>query len=249
MSETTPDFPVPRHVAVIMDGNGRWAQQRGLPRVDGHRAGADSVREITRACARLGVGALTLYSFSTENWGRPEDEVQALMALLERYLVEELDELVQNRVRLRAIGDLGRLPPHVRKALEQVCAFTANNDGLQLVLALSYGSRAELVEATRAIAREVKAGNLDPEAIDADVFASHLYAADLPDPELMIRTSGEMRLSNFLLWQLAYAELYITDVMWPDFTADHLNEAFRVFGSRQRRFGKTGAQIEAGPLA
>jgi undecaprenyl diphosphate synthase len=233
---------VPRSVAVIMDGNGRWATSRGLPRVAGHEAGAESVRAITRACAELGVEVLTLYSFSTENWGRPEDEVQALMTLLERYLRDELQELQTNKVRLRAIGQLERLPHMVRNGLHAVCDLTAHQPGLQLVLALSYGSRTEIVSAVRAIAREVKAGR-DPESIDDQVIASHLYTADLRDPDLLIRTSGELRVSNFLLWQIAYAELYVTDTMWPDFRKEHLLEAFRSYGSRQRRFGKTGEQV------
>ena len=237
---------VPRHVAIIMDGNGRWAQQRGLPRHEGHAAGADSVREMTRACARLGVGVLTLYSFSTENWGRPEDEVSALMALLERYLRDELDELRTNRVRLRAIGELDRLPHNVGTLLEQVCAATADEPGLQLCLALSYGSRAEIVRAARHLAAEAKAGRLDPEAIDEAAISAALYTADLPDPDLLIRTSGELRLSNFLLWQVAYSELYVTDVLWPDFRLPDLEDAFRAYGSRQRRFGKTAAQVEEG---
>jgi undecaprenyl diphosphate synthase len=234
---------VPRHVAVIMDGNGRWAQQRGQERVAGHRAGAESVRAITRACAQLGVEVLTLYSFSTENWSRPEDEVEALMALLVEYLRDELEELRTNRVRLRAIGDLSRLPARVRQALEAVQAATAHQDGLQLVLALSYGSRDEIVHAVRAIAAEVAAGSLSADAIDASTVSGHLYTADLPDPDLLVRTSGELRLSNFLLWQIAYAELYVTDVMWPDFRREHLEDAFRAYGRRQRRFGKTGAQV------
>ena len=236
---------IPRHCAVIMDGNGRWAEQRGLPRNAGHEAGADSVREIVRAAGKLGVEVLTLYSFSTENWGRPEDEVQALMALLERYLRDELTELTENKVRLSAIGELDRLPETVRMALEQVSSYTANHDGLHLVLALSYGSRLEIVDAVKEIAREVAGGRLDPDAIAAETISRHLWTRNLPDPDLLIRTSGEMRLSNFLLWQLAYAELYITDVPWPDFRRPHLEEAFAAFGKRQRRFGKTGAQISS----
>jgi undecaprenyl diphosphate synthase len=208
--------------------------------------GAESVRAITRACAELGVEVLTLYSFSTENWSRPDDEVQALMALLERYLRDELDELRTNKVRLRAIGELDRLPPVVREGLRSVCELTAHQPGLQLVLALSYGSRAEIVSAVRGIAREVKAG-LDPEAIDDATIARHLYTADLRDPDLLIRTSGELRVSNFLLWQIAYAELYVTDTMWPDFRREHLEEAFRAYGSRQRRFGKTAEQLTEEP--
>lgn len=241
----SPPMVIPRHLAVIMDGNGRWAQQRGLPRVAGHEAGAESVREITRACARMGVEVLTLYSFSTENWGRPEDEVSALMALLERYLREELDELRTNRIRLRAIGEIDRLPAHVATALRIVAEATQHQDGMQLVLALSYGSRAEITAAARRLAVEVAKGTLSPEDVDEAAIEKNLYTSDLPDPDLLIRTSGELRLSNFMLWQLAYAELHVTDVMWPDFRASDLEAAFRTFAQRQRRFGKTSAQIEA----
>lgn len=239
--------PVPRHVAVIMDGNGRWATAQGLPRVRGHEAGADSVREIVRNCGELGVEVLTLYSFSTENWSRPDDEVEALMALLERYLREELQELMDNDVRLSAIGQLHRLPKPVRMGIEAVSAITAKNKGLRLVLALSYGSRVELVDAVQALASRVQAGELDPSEINEAAIGSHLYTAGLPDPDLLVRTSGELRLSNFLLWQVAYAELYVTDVLWPDFGKDELLDAFHSFAARQRRFGKTSEQItEAG---
>jgi len=238
--------PVPRHVAVIMDGNGRWATARGLPRVAGHEAGADSVREVVRACGRLGVEVLTLYSFSTENWSRPDDEVQALMALLERYLREEREDLNENNVRLMAIGHLHRLPPAVRLGLEAVCHSTRNNTGLHLVLALSYGGRAEIVDAVRRVGRLVASGALDPERIDERTISGHLYTEGLPDPDLVIRTSGELRLSNFLLWQVAYAEMYVTDVLWPDFREPHLLDAFRSFYSRERRFGRTGDQLVEG---
>jgi undecaprenyl diphosphate synthase len=238
-----PGARVPRHVAVIMDGNGRWATERGLPRTAGHEAGADSVREIVRACGELGVEYLTLYSFSTENWGRPEDEVETLMALLARYLVEERGELMQKRVRLRGIGELDRLPGHVRQLLDAATHHLEGNDGLLLTLALSYGSRAEIVDAVRRIASDVAAGALAPADIDADTLSSRLYTAGTPDPDLLVRTSGEMRLSNFLLWQLAYAELYVTDVYWPDFRRANLEAAIEVYARRQRRFGKTGAQV------
>lgn len=237
---------VPRHVAIIMDGNGRWARSRGLPRLKGHSAGAESVRKIVTACRERGVQVLTLYSFSTENWGRPEDEVEGLMELLAQYLRDELDELLTNGIRLRAIGELHRLPDDVRMLLGSVMAATADNQGLTLVLALSYGSRAEIRSAVIEIARAVQEGALRPEDIGDDLISAALYTGDLPDPDLLIRTSGEMRLSNFLLWQLAYAELYVTDVAWPDFREEHLDAAFASFGKRQRRFGKTGEQIEAG---
>lgn len=243
---TSPHRATPRHIAIIMDGNGRWAEARGEPRVRGHEAGADTVRRIVRACGQRGVEALTLYSFSTENWGRPELEVQALMTLLARYLRDEAGELMQNEVRLRGIGETDRLPEHVRMLLEQVTAYTAKNDGMWLNLALSYGGRAEIVRAAKAIAHEVADGQLKPDDVDEARFAQHLYLADLPDPDLMIRTSGEFRLSNFLLWQLAYAELFVTDVPWPDFTVEHLDEAIDVFASRERRFGKTTAQVTDG---
>jgi len=233
----------PRHIAIIMDGNGRWAQARGLERVKGHEAGADTVRRIVRACGERDVEALTLYSFSTENWGRPEFEVQALMALLARYLEEEADELMLNKVRLRGIGQLDRLPTNVRYLLDKVTEYTADNEGMWLNLALSYGSRAEIVEAVQQVAREVKAGTLDPEAIDEALLSRHLYLSDLPDPDLMIRTSGELRLSNFLLWQLAYAELWVTETPWPDFDVEQLDEALAAYAARQRRFGRTAEQL------
>ena len=235
---------VPRHVAVIMDGNGRWATERDLPRVRGHEAGADTVRAIVRACGKRGVEALTLYSFSTENWGRPGDEVDALMALLAKYLLEERGELMGNGVRLRGMGQLDRLPPPVRQLLDEATRLTADNDGLLLTLALSYGSRAEITDAVRSIAADVAAGALAASSVDEALISARLYTAGVPDPDLLIRTSGEMRLSNFLLWQLAYAELYVTDVYWPDFREPHLDEAFAVFAGRQRRFGKTGQQVQ-----
>jgi len=236
---------VPRHIAVIMDGNGRWATDQGLPRVKGHEAGADTVRAIVRACGERGIEALTLYSFSTENWGRPGDEVDALMALLARFLVDERDELMFNKVRLRGIGELERLPEKVRFLLAEATRLTAGNDGLLLTLALSYGSRTEITDAVRRIAREVAAGELDPESIEEQHITDRLYTTGVPDPDLLVRTSGEMRLSNFLLWQLAYSELYVTDVYWPDFREPHLDEAIAVYSGRQRRFGKTGAQIQS----
>jgi undecaprenyl diphosphate synthase len=237
------DNPVPRHVAVIMDGNGRWATGRGLDRVEGHRVGAESVRDIVKACGELGVEVLTLYSFSTENWSRPDDEVQALMTLLERYLREELGELMSQSVRLSAIGQLYRLPEVVRQGLAAVSQATSKNTGLRLVLALSYGGRAEITEAVVHLAERVAAGELDASAIDEKCIGEHLYTGDLPDPDLLIRTSGELRLSNFLLWQLAYTEIYVTDVLWPDFRAPQLRESFVIYAKRKRRFGKTAAQL------
>ncbi len=237
---------VPRHVAIIMDGNGRWAQARGLPRVAGHEAGADTVREIVRACRRMGVSVLTLYSFSTENWRRPEDEVQALMALLARFLEGEEDELRTNGVRLSAIGQVERLPAHVVSLIDHVAEVTAGNQGLHLQLALSYGGRQEIVHAARRLAVEVAAGRLAPEAIDEAALAAQLWTAGVPDPDLILRTSGEVRLSNFLLWQAAYSEIIVTDVAWPDFTVADLEAAFSTYGRRERRFGQTGAQVSGG---
>lgn len=241
----SPPRVVPRHVAIIMDGNGRWAQARGLPRVRGHEEGAESVREITRACRRWGVEAVTLYSFSTENWARPQDEVEALMSLLERYLLSERSEILDNDIRLQAIGQIDRLPEHVRGPLRWLSERSLGNEKMTLSLALSYGSRAEIVEATKALARKVASGELSADAIDESLFSAQLTTAGLPEPDLLIRTSGECRLSNFLLWQLAYAEIYVTDVAWPDFRTPQLRTAFDAFGGRERRFGKTGAQVGA----
>jgi undecaprenyl diphosphate synthase len=238
-----PASGVPKHVAIIMDGNGRWAEARGLPRIAGHEAGAESVREITRACREAGVQALTLYSFSTENWKRPPEEVAALMALLARYLVQERSEILENGVQLRTIGQTERLPLAVRAALKELSFASRNNRGMTLTLALSYGGRAEIVEAAQSLARKAAAGRLRPDAIDESAFAAELGTAGLPDPDLMIRTSGELRLSNFLLWQLAYAELYVTDTHWPDFRRAELVRAFESFKRRERRYGLTGAQV------
>jgi len=237
----TPAGPrVPVHVAVIMDGNGRWAKQHGQPRIRGHEKGAESVRVALRTCRKLGIQYLTLYAFSVENWGRPKAEVEALMGLLRKFLRDEERELHENKVRLRAIGRLSDLPESVRKELTRVMAATAHHTGGTLVLALSYGSRTEIAAAAKEIARQAKAGILDPETIDEATVTAHLYAPDIPDPDLMIRTSGEMRLSNFLLWQLSYAELYVTDVLWPDFREEHLTKAVEEFSRRQRRFGLVG---------
>ncbi len=237
---------IPRHVAIIMDGNGRWAEARGLPRVRGHEEGAESVREIVRACREQGVQALTLYSFSTENWKRPPAEVGALMAQLHRYVLQEREEIMQQGIQLRAIGQVERLPLFVRTPLQILCRESAANRAMVLNLALSYGGRAELVDAIRSIAQRVQAGALRPEQIDEAIVSGALSTAGLPDPDLLIRTSGEMRLSNFLLWQVAYAEIYVTDTLWPDFRRPHLLEAFHAFASRERRFGLTGGQVKGG---
>lgn len=222
---------IPVHIAVIMDGNGRWAKNRHLPRIFGHRAGINSVREIVRSCGELGVKALTLYAFSAENWTRPTTEVQALMRLLQDYIVRELPELQKNRVRLRAIGRLEALPAGARQKLSEAIEATAKNTGLALVLALNYGGRQEIVDACN---RALQDGH---QKIDEKILARYLYAPDCPEPDLLIRTSGEMRLSNFLLWESAYTELYVTKTLWPDFRKQHLYEAIVEYQQRERRFG------------
>ena len=232
-----PASKIPAHVAIIMDGNGRWADQHGLPRLRGHERGTDSVREAVRTCRKLGVRYLTLYAFSVENWSRPKAEVDGLMNLLRRFLRSEEDELHQNKVRLRVIGRISDLPQSVRAELDRVMAATQGYVDGNLILALSYGARTEIAHACREIARRVQAGGLAVDAIDEQTVGQHLYAPDVPDPDLMIRTSGEMRLSNFLLWQLSYAELYVTDVLWPDFREAEFRAALEEFGRRERRFG------------
>jgi undecaprenyl diphosphate synthase len=235
---------LPRHVAIIMDGSGRWAERRGLSRVEGHRAGKDAVTAVVRAAGDLGIEVLTLYAFSIENWNRPQSEVTALMRLAERYLEEELPEVMANDVQVRAIGRLDRLPPRVRARVEHAVEQTRDNGSLKLVFALSYGGRAEIVDAARRLLRDAEVGRVDPDALDEKLFASYLYDPELPDPDLLIRTGAESRVSNFLLWQIAYAELYVVDVMWPDFRAEHLREALRDFQTRERRFGLTSAQVQ-----
>ncbi len=236
---------LPRHVAVIMDGNGRWAQRRRLPRVAGHRAGRHAVRRTVRGCARLGIEALTLYTFSHENWKRPPAEVGALWSFLEETLAAERDELAANNVRLMASGDLAQIPPAARRALDGVIAALAGNSGLVLNLALAYGGRQELVRAARRLARLAAAGQLSPEAIGEDDLRAGLYAPDLPDPDLLIRTSGELRLSNFLLWQCAYTEIHVTPVLWPDFQTRDLLLAIADYQGRERRYGEVpGAGAE-----
>ncbi len=231
------DLKIPTHVAIIMDGNGRWAQQKGLIRSKGHEKGTESVRVAIRACRKLGIRYLTLYAFSVENWNRPKPEIEALMNLLKTFLRNEIKELHENKVRLRAIGRLTDLPKSVLTELDQAIKATAHYTEATLVLALSYGGRTEIAYAAKALARKVKAGELDPEAIDEAAIAAHLYAPDIPDPDLMIRTSGEMRISNFLLWELSYSELYVTDTLWPDFREEHMIKAIEVFSRRNRRFG------------
>jgi undecaprenyl diphosphate synthase len=233
-----PPSSIPRHVAVIMDGNGRWAQSRGLPRKAGHRAGAESVREAVSACLDLGVEYLTLYAFSSENWSRPQKEIDALMKLLEQFLKSKGREFAEKNVRLRTIGRIQLLPESCRAELQKVVSDTAENTALTVVLALSYGSREELTDATRRIAEKVKAGTLSPEDISRETIAEHLDTANIPDPDLLIRTSGEFRLSNFLLWQLSYAEFYISAKNWPDFRKSDFREALHDYSRRHRRFGR-----------
>lgn len=229
---------VPRHVAAIMDGNGRWAKTRSLPRSAGHRAGAESVRACVEACQDLGVEFLTLYAFSSENWNRPQSEIDSLMVLLERFLKDKGKEMHKRNVRLRAIGRLDQLPDACRLQLEKSIEATQNNTGLTLCLALSYGGREEIVDATKTIALRVQAGDLSIDAISNETLSQHLYAPDIPNPDLLIRTSGEVRLSNFLLWQLSYTEIIISQKYWPDFRYDEFTDAVAQFQSRQRRFGR-----------
>jgi len=228
---------LPRHIAIIMDGNGRWARKRHLPRVEGHKAAVRAVREVVETCGKLGVEVLTLYTFSTENWKRPKSEVGTLMALLKEQLRREAQELNKNNVQLRAIGEIDELPPDVAEELRRAIELTKDNTGLKLVLAVNYGGRREIARAARRLAEAALKGQIDPSRIDEDLFSKYLYDPDLPDPDLLIRTSGEMRVSNFLLWQIAYTELYITPVLWPDFRKEHLLEAILEYQRRERRFG------------
>jgi undecaprenyl diphosphate synthase len=235
----TPPDPdrLPRHVAIIMDGNGRWARQRGLPRIEGHRQGVASVRRITEHCARLGLEQLTLYCLSSENWRRPAAEISFLMHLLEQYVTEERSLLMKERIRLAMIGRREGLPADTLAALDRTVELCAANDGMRLCLAVNYGSRAEIIAAARELARDARDGRLDPDAIDEEDFAARLDTAGMPDPDLLVRTAGEMRVSNFLLWQISYAELWVTDVCWPEFTEAHLDAALAAFAGRDRRFG------------
>jgi len=231
--------PPPGHIAIIMDGNGRWAEARGLPRIAGHKRGAEAVRKTVEAAAKAGVSYLTLFGFSSENWKRPEREIGDLMGLLRLYLKSEINELAKNGIRLMVIGDRSRFAPDIVEMIEKAELGTRNGARLTLVLALSYGGRQEIVSAARSLARQALAGEVDPETIDDDMFRSHLNTAAVPDPDLLIRTSGEQRISNFLLWQLAYTELVFTNVLWPDFGADDLIAAINEFNSRERRYGAT----------
>jgi undecaprenyl diphosphate synthase len=234
---------LPGHVAVIMDGNGRWAEQRGLSRLHGHRAGKDSVRAVVETSRRLGIRHLSLYAFSTENWHRPPREVEGLMTLLRRYLASELGKMMKHQIRLLAVGSLRKLPPAVRDALRATIKATRHNTGMTVTLAVSYGGREEIVRASRALARRVQRGELRPDQINEKLFASELATVGVPDPDLLIRTSGEMRVSNFFLWQLAYTEMYVTETLWPDFREREYLQALALYQQRQRRFGRTSAQI------
>lgn len=236
---------LPRHIAIIMDGNGRWAKMRGKPRTFGHKSGVKSVRESTEAAAELGVEYLTLYAFSTENWKRPKFEIDALMHLLLQTINKETETLNKNNIRLNAIGNLDNLPSNIHKGLMRIIDDTAGNDRMTLTLALSYSSRWEIVETLKKLALQVKNKQLNVEDLDQEMFASYLGTANMPDPELLIRTSGEYRISNFLLWQIAYAELYFTPKLWPDFRKEDLYEAIVDYQGRERRFGKTSEQLKA----
>ena len=240
---------LPRHIAVIMDGNGRWAKARHMPRLEGHRAGAKTVRMVVEECRKLGVRHLTLFTFSTENWHRPADEVSGLMKLLHRYLESELNLLLDNDIRLRAMGDLGRLPVPVREMLERVSEQTKDRKSMELILAVSYGGRQELVHAARRLAEQVQAGTLKPHEISEELITSQLYLPDLPSPDLLIRTSDENRISNFMLWQLAYTEIVLTPMLWPEFTQDEFHRCLDEYRSRERRFGLTQEQIVSGGAA
>lgn len=234
---------LPRHVAIIMDGNGRWAKEKGKDRLFGHYNGVESVRNIVEGCAELQIGYLTLYAFSTENWDRPKDEVTGLMELLVKTIRSEVSTLNKNNIRLHVIGNINMLPAEAHNELNEACEETKNNTGLNLVMALSYSSRWEIINAVKNIAKEVKEGILDPDDVSDQIFQQHLCTAGFPDPELMIRTSGEYRISNFLLYQLAYSELYFTNTLWPDFRKENLYEALLDYQMRERRFGKTSEQL------
>ena len=243
MSDLINQHNIPQHIAVIMDGNGRWAKQKGAARIFGHNHAVKSVRETVEGCAELGVKYLTLYAFSTENWTRPQAEVNALMALLVSTISGEVKTLNKNSIRLQAIGDLKSLPSSCQKELDKAIEATSQNTRMTLVLALSYSSRWEIINAVKAIASDIEKGILKSSAIEEKIFEKYLCTADMPDPDLLIRTSGEMRISNFLLWQIAYTEIYITDTLWPDFRKEHLHEAIANYQKRERRFGKISEQL------
>jgi undecaprenyl diphosphate synthase len=232
-----PREKLPRHIAVIMDGNGRWARQQGLPRIEGHRRGVASVRRTTEECARLGIEQLTLYCLSSENWKRPPEELDFLMHLLEQYMIEERSTIMQQNIRVAVIGRREGIPPEALREIDKTIALSGQNTGLRLCLAINYGARAELADAVRRIAEEVRAGRLDPADVDEQTLDAHLYTAGMPEPDLLIRTAGELRVSNFLLWQISYAEIWVTDLCWPEFDEAQLHQAIRDFASRDRRFG------------
>ena len=229
---------LPVHVAVIMDGNGRWAKKRLLNRIKGHEKGSETVRTVVRTCREIGIRVLTLYAFSTENWQRPPSEIAALMALLKKFLISERKEMLDNNIRLNAIGQVERLPEDVRQELNRSMGLTEKNDGMILNLALSYGARTEIVKAVKEIVQDIKTGRIDADSITPDLISKHLYTGKMPDPDLLIRTSGEMRISNFLLWQIAYTEICVTDTLWPDFGKDELLQILKNYQQRERRFGK-----------
>lgn len=241
LQELPPDLDknrLPQQVAVIMDGNGRWAKKRGYPRVMGHRKGVEALKELLRCCRDWGISGLTAYAFSTENWGRPEEEVTFLMTLFERVLRRELTEMMTEQVRIRFVGNLSALPESLQAEIAEAMEKTADNQGIEFTVATNYGGRQEILRACRAIAQQVQKGKIEPENIDESLFTQHLYTANIRDPDLLIRTSGEMRISNFLLWQLAYAEIYVTDTLWPDFDRNAFHKALQAFQKRDRRFGK-----------
>ncbi len=228
---------LPQHISIIMDGNGRWAKKRLLNRIKGHEKGAETVKMVVRVCREIGIRYLTLFAFSTENWQRPKNEITALMSLLKRFLQSEHQSLMENEIRLNVIGQMKKLPEDVQEALNRTMHHTKNNKGLQINLALSYGGRSEIVNMVRRIAEKVQSGILSPEAIDENLVGKYLYTRDIPDPDLLIRTSGEMRISNFLLWQIAYSEIFVTDTLWPDFSEDEFLSIIKTYQSRERRFG------------
>ena len=232
-----PPEKMPRHIAVIMDGNGRWARQKGLPRIEGHRRGVASVRRTTEECTRLGIEQLTLYCLSSENWKRPAEELEFLMHLLQQYMIEERTTIMDQNIQVAIIGRRGGIPEETLREMDKTVQMSSHNTGLRLCLAINYGGRAELADALRCIAREVKAGKLDPEQLTEETVESHLYTAGMPELDLLIRTAGEMRISNFLLWQISYAEIWVTELCWPEFDEAQLHAAIRNFASRDRRFG------------
>ena len=236
---------VPKHIAIIMDGNGRWAKEKGLPRIAGHREGINSVREITRVCGEIGVKYLTLFTFSTENWNRPKREVKALMTLLLSTIKKEIKELHKNNVKFSTIGDISILPKSTEEGIKEGIELTFNNSGLNLILALNYGSRQEILSAVNNIISDINKKDIEIDSIDENIFSSYLYTNNCPDPDLLIRTSGELRISNFLLWQSAYTEMYLTDTYWPSFRENELFQAILDFQNRERRFGKTSEQLDS----